>query len=492
MSPINIANIYAILGNSSSLVPLGIKDVSNIAGMTAGSCITGKGVEGKDRFIDEMGTSIIWLLGIPIFHKIIDKTIYKIAKFNPNIDVRLLKNPEIFEKAKQYANPKLQKDFEKIKQNQKLFKGLALGKFALSTILTLVSYFALTKFRHKHTEKNVIEEIKREENNKKTKGEPDKKEKSSVNFKGINKKQQKKINFGMNMGAALSQFMFDPVKNTMLIDAGITTERLTESRNPQDFFGYVIKEGGFLAFMYFADKAIKKYLENKAAETGRPINLDIRVLQDKDFQEAIINGKIKEEHLEKLSPAIDDYKSNIAQKSDTKETKITKAKNRTNLESTIYESLFEKKQQDNLVIKMAKKSDIIGTINEKTFFKKITGFFKGEKIQKELQEIDPQKYIDIEKIVEHKAGIENLYNKFLESGKKADFFDEILKYKKASIRISIGASIVALGILVPGAMIAARFLNKDNKEFRVKREIHEKWKREHHIDETNIQKPFQH
>ena len=52
---VNVAKIYSTLGNSSSLIPLAVKDISATAGMTAGSFVTGK-EEGVDRFIDEIGT----------------------------------------------------------------------------------------------------------------------------------------------------------------------------------------------------------------------------------------------------------------------------------------------------------------------------------------------------------------------------------------------------------------------------------------------------
>jgi hypothetical protein len=48
---IKAAKIFSTLGYSNSLIPLAVKDVSGIAGMTAGSYATGK-EEGKDRFID--------------------------------------------------------------------------------------------------------------------------------------------------------------------------------------------------------------------------------------------------------------------------------------------------------------------------------------------------------------------------------------------------------------------------------------------------------
>lgn len=424
VSPITTAKIFSTLGNSSSLVPLGVKDVSNSLGITTGSYITGSKIEGKDRFIDEFGTQIIWLLGIPFFKKIIDKTVYKVAKFNPNIDTRILKNKDIFEKAKVYAPEALKAGFEKIVKNQNLFKGLALTKFIAATALTLGSYSALTIFRHKNTEKAIIKELKNEENAKR-----------------IQKTPQKNPAFGMNL-APLKQFMFDPVKNTMIIDGGITTQRLSDARNPQDFMGYIIKEGGFWAFMYFAGPAIQKYLEKKAAKGGKPIDLDIRVLQDKKFQDTI--NSMTNKDIEKMA----------------KELKLDKS------DAEIYEALFN--NGDNLIVKVAKQSDIIKTIKEKDA--------NGKEMVKEALKIDSQYYIDIDIIKGLKEKIENLHQNIKVQSKEGieDFFKEVLKLKRASIVKNIGASIGALGILVPAIMVVTRFMDKDNKEFAVKKQIYEK------------------
>lgn len=432
LNPIITAKIFSTLGNNSSLVPLGIKDVSNSLGMTAGSYITGNKVEGKDRFIDEFGTLFIWLLGVPFYKKIIDKTIYKVAGYNPNIDTRVLKDQEIFQKAKQHAIPELKASFEKVEKNQKLFKGMFLAKFAVATILTLISYDALTNARHKHTEKSIIKEIKKEEAQKKA-NEQFLGEKTSPAFKSFNKKYNP--SFGINW-APLQQFMFDPVKNTMIIDGGITTERLVDARNPQDFMGYVIKEGGFWAFMYFAGQLIQDHLEKAAAKKNRHIDLDIRVLQDEEFKKAFTNGTMGQ-HLSEFSI--------------------------TGTDAQIYESLFEK--PNNLVVKSIKTSNLATTV-------------KG------TDQIDSQYYIDINKVKRRKERIEKLYNAFKSQSKENvdEFFHEIIKLKRTSVLKNIGACIGVLGVLIPGIMVAIRFMGgEENKEFQTKKEIHERLKRENNL-----------
>ena len=74
---INIAKIYSILGSENSIVPLAVKDSFSSLGMTSGSFITGQ-EEGYDRFIDEVGTEIVWLGGVPIYKWLFDKTVFNI------------------------------------------------------------------------------------------------------------------------------------------------------------------------------------------------------------------------------------------------------------------------------------------------------------------------------------------------------------------------------------------------------------------------------
>lgn len=419
INPTTTTRIFATLGKSDSLIPLGIKDLGTITGMTVGSYITGKEVEGKDRFIDEVGTSMIWLGGIPVFKGIIDNTIYKLAKLNPKIDVRVLENKEIFEKAKKHASDALKASFERVEKNPNLFKNLFYAKFIASTALTLGAYFGLTMFRQKHTEKAVIKEIKAEEEKKKL----DK-------LKNENK-QTKDPSFGKNMNF-VKQFVFDPVKNTMIIDGGITTQRLAESRNIQDLMGYVIREGGFLVSMYVIGKKIEQHMVKKAAESNKPIDLDIRVLQDEELKKAFTEKTI-EKHLADFS------------------IKGTDAE--------IYESLFQ--QGENLVVKMAKKSDIIKTI-------------------KNSDTIDTQAFIDIKEIKGLKEKLETLHkasSKDLKQGIE-DFFKEVIKRKQSSIVKNIGISIGLLGLVIPGIIVLTRHMKKDNKEFRVKTELKEKMRKE--------------
>lgn len=441
ITALNVANIFSKLGNNSSLLPIAVKDGAHSLGMTTASYITGDKIEGKDRFIDEFGTQAIWIGGIPFYKKLIDMTLYKFTKQDPVVDVRLLdeKSSNILKKAIKHAPEGLEDVIKEASKHNGLFKKLAFGKFIASTFLTLASYWALTNFRHKHTEKNIIKEIKKEEATKKANLKFGQNKASNPTFK------QHNPSFGMNM-SSLKNFMFDPVRNMMIVDGGITAERLSESRNPQDFMGYVIKEGAFWGFMYFAQDKIKDFLEAKSAKSGKPIDLDIKVLQDPEFKNAFIN--------EKLEKALNDFA--IEAKSDEE----------------IYEALFASskgaKMSDNLIVKMAEKSGMLHLVSEKEA--------KKSKIEFKPEQIDTRKYVDIDGIKGLKKKIATLLEKAKGQSNLKEYIESLKGAKRITIIKSIGACIAALGVLVPMVILAMRCMDEDNKEFQVKKQLHEKLK----------------
>jgi len=430
IDPITTVKIFSSLGNNSSLFPIAVKDAAHIAGMTTASYITGKEIEGKDRLIDEVGSTAMWIGGIPFYKKVIDLTLYKLAKYSPNVDVRILKDENLLKKAIQHApTQEIKESITKAANNIKTTKGLNLAKFLISTALTLISYSALTTFRHKHTEKSIIKEIKKEETEKKLKEEYFK-GKTSPAFKSI-KSDTKNQNpsFGMNL-YVLQDFMFNPVKNMMIVDGGITASRFSESRNPQDFMGYVIKEGSFWAFMYVAGKKIQEHFEKKSEqEYNKSIDLDIRAIQSDELKEGF-KKKTVVQNVEEF--------------------------NKLKTPEQIYEFLCTK--GDNLIVKMAKKSGII-------------------KLHENTDKVDTQHYIDVDEVKSVGVKLEKLYKQYSTSGEEIEaFLGKTIQLKKGSIIKNIGTCMGVLGLVVPGIILAMRFMKKDNKDFMVKKEIHKKLK----------------
>jgi hypothetical protein len=436
------ANIFSKLGSNTSLLPIAAKDCSHSLGLTTASYITGDKIEGKDRLIDEFGTQAIWLGGIPFYKKVIDNTVYKLAKHNASLDTRVMNDPKILAKAIFHApTPEIAKSIQKASDNIKTFKGLALVKFVAATALTLGSYAGLTTYRHNQTEKAIIKEIQKEEQTKKANQEfiKNKQNLKNLAFSSLANipTKQKSLSFGMNMAAGLKDFMFNPVKNMMIVDGGITAERLKDSRNPQDFLGYVIKEGSFWAFMYYVGPKIQEHFENKAqTKNNKNINLDIRVLQDAEFKTSL-SEKVPNSNLTKMEASLQEF-----------------AKTKTDEE--VYEFVCDPKNKENLVVKMAKKSEIIDE------YKK-TGM------------VDTQKFIDLKEV----TGVHSKIKTLMEQQKNSqesieEFMKKVVSLKKGSIAKNLGTCMGVLGLVVPGVMLAMRFANKDNTEFQVKKQIKEK------------------
>lgn len=456
---ISASKIYSTLGNSNSLVPLAIKDVANSAGLTVASYITGDEAEGRDRFIDEFGTQAIWLFGIPVYKKLLDWTLFKPMGFDPNIDVRILKDPEVFKKAKENAPTKeIQEALEKVGNSAKKFKGLTFGKFVASTLLTILSYYGLTKFRHKHIEEHIKEDyLKKHANELQQNKTQDKTIKAEIStklekvptaFGAVHKNKTENNNKSdrNTTFTGIQDFMFSPTKNLMIVDGSITAERIFESRTPQDTVGYIVKEGSFWAFMYFLGEKIQKHFENSAEKNhDRNIQLDARVIESEEFKNAL-----KDKDLKTTLQAFSQLKK----------------------DSDIYAFISNKLNKDNIIIKMSKMSDIISVIDKKDL----------------NSAVDTRKYIDLAEVKGVNEKLGKVYDQFARFTEKMHknqpamkddeiletFLKDLRKLKRGSIIKNIGACIGALGIVAPAIMVALRFADKDNRDFQVKKEIEKK------------------
>ncbi len=425
---ITASTVYSKLGDNSSLVPLAIKDIANSCGLTAASYMSGDNAEGKDRFIDEFGTQAIWLWGIPVYKKLLDIALFKQAKLDPEVDARILKNKDILQAAKEMApTESIKNSLKAVAENQSKFKALTVAKFAASTILTAGTYLGLTKFRHNYTEskikKDYFEKMKKQQmNGYNTENIP-----FSSAFSHVHKQNKNSKNVAFTGG--VQDFIFDPVKNLMLVDGAITGERLTHAKNPQDFLGYVIKEGFFWAFMYFAGPTLSKALEKFADQKGKPIDLDSRVIFGKDLEKAF-NGKDSGI----MPKQIQEFKK--AAKSDLELYKFA-----------------VKPENKNLIIKMAKDSGIITLAD-------------GSEL------VDTRKYIDLKELRGICDKAEKLFTQYKKSEQPLDeFLKSVRSLKKASILKNIGACIGALGIIAPAIMLGLRKLNPD---YQVRKDIEKK------------------
>ncbi len=427
----SISNIaISALGNPSSLIPLAIKDTINSTGITYFSYEAGGNLEGKDRFIDEFGTQAIWLFGLPGFKALADKTLYKLKGFNPDVDVRVVNSKEHIEFARKVmsnsdANSKaLLEDIEKAASKYPAFKKLFYSKFILATGLTFASYFALTKYKHKSTEKAVTKQYMQKKANEQFLAQKTQEEKVFDDFhsafKGSAKKQDKNVAF-----KGLQSFMFDPVKNLMLVDAGITTERLTKSRTKSEFTEYAIKEGSLLFFMYLAGSWIQNGIEKLAKSfCSAPVDMNLRFLNSDELKKAVKENKI---------------------------TADLEAFNKLKTNKEILDYIIENPKS--IIVQGAKKSGII-------------------KLMKKSDKIDAGSYINVEDLKDLTKKLDDFMKPVFNQGVNIDkYMKKARNYKIGAILTNIGVCCAALGYVMPKLMFKYREKQTGTKDFHVAKEV---------------------
>ncbi|MBE7705227.1 MAG: hypothetical protein E7Z90_05375 [Cyanobacteria bacterium SIG29] len=428
--------LISTLGNKESLIPIMIKDGVDSASLTYKSFKEGGLVEGTDRFIDEFGTQAIWIGGIPFYKKLIDWSAYKLAKINPAIDPRIIADKEYATWASENAkglmsNSKTQTVksalTDSLKDGGKLAKNLYKGKIAVATALTLATFFALQKTKHKKTKDTVINEIK-EKNSKQPQYTTFKSGDSKV-FADMNNYTSNQPSFKGVAQKVIDGIMFNPVHNMKIIDAGITTERLACSRNATEFCEHAIKEGGFLFFIYGFGNLIEKGINNISAKVfKKPIELGIDVLMDEKFAKALSNGTIL---------------SDIA-KMPAKDKSLTEKLN------------FIIQNPDNIVVQAAKKSKLVSTVKDAT----------GK------QFVDTSKYIDTKAIEALAENLKDIDSKFKGSGETIKkFLGKSKGLKVTSVVANIGISCLFLGYLIPKTIYAFREKKTGSTKFHVAEDI---------------------
>ncbi len=454
--------IISTFGDHSSLYPLATKDIVNSLGMTAYSYKEGgkdkesKLIDAKDRFIDEFGTQAIWLGGLPFFKWAFEKSVYKLKKLDPGVDIRLLGDKDQLDVAKKYAQkfsqklnkPEVLQSMNDAQNKSKLFKGLFIGKFAAATILTLASYFTLTILKQKYTDKQIekkeLRKLAQEEQYKKhfSKNPTFKSFSMQQNDKVQSEKAAKPSNKpsfkGAGLASTLQGFMFDPVKNMFIVDAGITSERLYMGRTKHEKMEYAIKEGGLLFFMYVAGKYVQRGIEAFSSKVlKKPIKLHVEFLTSESLKNAMQKGEI-DKHIEEFDKVLKNAKT---------------AKNN----KPIFEFLYNEANGENLIVKAAKKSGIIKVLDESKASKQniLKQFINNFKIvaKPEVGKVDPHQFIDLDEVKKLPGFIEDFVKAQKASKKDVETFLKKAKYYKVgSVIANLGVSCLFLGVIIPHLM----------------------------------------
>lgn len=296
----SLVNIISAIGNNSSIYPLIVRDcgieVPSKVVMTYNQNLKDSKQMAynatRERLIDEYGTSLVWLGGIPAVGAICDWGIKKFG-YDPNVNVSLLKENSKqglkynIDKFKEIA-PDEAKAMEKVLKNKSTYQKLLAGKFVLSTALpvAVMGYFlpkfnfALTdKLRKKQEAMKPLYNELESELTPSSQTEPDVSEsKTKPAFKGIS--------------ASLANM--STVHKMALTDGGLTVGRVGTSRNKYEALENCFKMSmmmflNFVAPIWFA-KCFDK-LSNRIFKTN--VNLDPNLLNDKDFLAEIKSNKLE-------------------------------------------------------------------------------------------------------------------------------------------------------------------------------------------------------
>ena len=170
----SIKLLSGLANNNDSLAPMVLKDTISNTAIVATYKKEGGKDDAREKAIEEYGTGVVWLFGIPTLKKLFDKSVYGFLKLNPDFDIRALKDKKYLDNIKQNLlkdnNPILEKQKEifntlndknevlKKFTNAQLYKSLFISKFVLSTTICAAALAALVKYKQKTTQKRIEKE----------------------------------------------------------------------------------------------------------------------------------------------------------------------------------------------------------------------------------------------------------------------------------------------------------------------------------------------
>lgn len=319
-SSLNI--LSGLANNSDSIIPMAVKDTISNCAIVATYKKRGGKDDARERAIEEFGTGAVWLFGIPAVKLLFDKTVYPLLKLKSGFDIRILKNKEDFNLAKEAAQTALasnpnnsalkemadtlntidaKNSILKNISNKNLYKSLFIAKFLLSTALSAFALTKIIKYKQKTTQKRIEDEItQKKKQSKATREAVDKKVKQSNVYQIFEGAQNKKANPSFT-GAALDLFMYNPIANTSILDGVITTTRLKEARKGERK-EVALKEAFQIFFIYAIARPTQLLFENVGKHFNRPIELDPKIIFSQNAKQEIADAAkvIKEAGLNNL------------------------------------------------------------------------------------------------------------------------------------------------------------------------------------------------
>lgn len=305
-----IKSLSGLANNSDSIVPMATKDLISDVAIIDTYRKKGSKDDVKEKTIEEFGTSSLWLFGIPIFKKATDKLIYPLFGLDPNLDLRVIKDKNTLDmvkkslETKEGVSWKEKEVFAGLKDkckflnkfrlpftNKEMYKGMFYTKAITATVLSAIALSELIKYKQNSTEKRIEKEyytnnaskillsqnIKNNNKNSFYRNFTSKEKSKNINFKGL---------------GGVSEFLINPIKNTMVLDGTIGLTRLKKARKGEKI-EVAFRELFQISFIYFIAKPIQKMFEKIGNSMNLPIEADPQVIFSKGLKEELPKQKEK-------------------------------------------------------------------------------------------------------------------------------------------------------------------------------------------------------
>ena len=305
----SIKLLSGLANNDDSLTAMVIKDWIGDGATVYTYKKNGGKDDAREKTIEEFGTGAIWLFGIPLIKKIIEKTAYPLLKLDANFDPRVLDNAK-FNQLKQLASGKEKELFNSLNEknpiiksltNAQMYKGMGVAKFAIATILSGIALTKIIKYKQKTTTDRIAKDKKSKQQNFTSASalvqNSVNKNKTFESFTSSKKTYQPSFTGAFNV----AEFMYNPIKNTMILDGVIAGTRLKEARK-EERFEVLFKELCQVGFIYGLAKPIQLGFEKIGEKLKTPIKLDPKTLFMDNLDE---NIKASKESIESLKNSKD-------------------------------------------------------------------------------------------------------------------------------------------------------------------------------------------
>lgn len=413
-----LTGIISAIGNNNSIYPLLVRDcgieIPTKVILTKKQNKNDKDVQKlatRERLVDEYTTSAVWLGGIPLLEKI-NKNIIRKKGFNPEIDVKLLKNAEKTTEAvqgldfniKKFKNlaPDAVKDLEFLKNNKSKYMKLLGGKvFSETAIPIALMGFIIPKLIFAWTAKTKREIAKK-------KAESRAKNLQNLNFgtsefKTLEAFKAKNLSFKGNLISSMAEM--STVQKMAATDGGYAAGRVLTERNRNAAVDVGFKMAGMMFLNFVFPNMLAKFLDTT---TGKLINtnlkLDIKMLADEEFINSIKNNTLNLPRVKTEKELLD----------------------------------FVDKNPKNLFVQYANK------------YKKIKLLENGVR--------DPRSYVDLKGLKEFRDNIAEISEKALKSNDVTKFMQKAKRLKGANILANVGISSFLLAYALPKTQFALRKL----------------------------------